>query len=258
MYIEEVLKACDTLYPNSYTSEEKYFWCDELSYMLALKYNIAYEKKELFEKDGSFALPEGVTASLIKKLIYGGEEITDIEKHGIICRDRDGRAELTMPENNGFKRIYAVFAVPHKKIRNAVFEGIAEFGDGFFKIGENIFCAGDTLEITADGQKYDNITVLGVREEDGEFVFSVKAGVLPEGKHDSVIRRRITEQTVCIPPYDSMYIDYVLGRICYYQNDFAACNNHMTAFNSKLDDYERWLKKNPVTGYEKSRFKNWW
>lgn len=211
MYIEEVLKACDTLYPNSYTSEEKYFWCDELSYMLALKYNIAYEKKE-----------------------------------------------LTIPENNGFKRIYAVFAVPHKKIRNAVFEGIAEFGDGFFKIGENIFCAGDTLEITADGQKYDNITVLGVREEDGEFVFSVKAGVLPEGKHDSVIRRRITEQTVCIPPYDSMYIDYVLGRICYYQNDFAACNNHMTAFNSKLDDYERWLKKNPVTGYEKSRFKNWW
>lgn len=258
MYIEEVLKICDMLYPNSYTNEEKYLWCDELSDMLALKYNTAYEKKELFEKDGWLTLPDGVTASLIKKLICGGEEITDLESYGIICRERDGRAELTLPEKGGFRRIYAVFIVPHKKIRNAVFEGEAEFGEGFFKISKNIFCAGDKLEITVDEQKYDDITVLDTREENGGFVFSIRAGLLPEGRHECKIRRKITDRTACIPPYDSMYIDYILGKICYYQNDFAACNNHMSSFNSRLEDYACWLKKNPVTGYEKARLRNWW
>lgn len=260
MYIEEVLNSCDTLYPNPYTKDEKYAWCDELSSMLALKHNIQYEKTELFEEDGRFTLPEGVTSPLLEALICGNVEIKkpDFYKWGIICRDIDGRCEIELTKNKSFKRIYAVYIVPYEKIRNIVFEGEAEFSENSIKLGNTRFRTGDELEITVDDTVYKDIFVTGCEEQNDSFIVSIAPNILPVGAYSCKICRKVTEATVCPPPYDNMYIDYVLGKICYYQNDFAACNNHTSIFNAKLADYISWLKSHPVTGYANTKLKNWW
>lgn len=260
LYIEEVINSCDALYPNPYTEAEKYFWCDELSFLLAVKFNIQYEKTELIEENGKFILPEGVTSSLLETLICGNVEIKkpDFYKWGIICRDVGGRCEIELAQNKSFKRIYAVYIIPYEKIRNIVFEGEAEFGENTFKIAKSLFRPGDELEITVNDTVYKNIFVIENEQSDGESLVLIKGGLIPDGICNCKICRKITEQTMCQPPFDSMYIDYVLGKICYYQNDFAACNNHMSMFNSKLADYSMWLKSHPVAGYKKTKLENWW
>ena len=65
-----------------------------------------------------------------------------------------------------------------------------------------------------------------------------------------------SDETLCGPPYDSMYIDYVLAKICLYQRDFDTYNQFMASFNSKLDAYKRWYMSGPPRRADK--LKNWW
>jgi len=69
----------------------------------------------------------------------------------------------------------------------------------------------------------------------------------------------ITEETIAPPPYDRMYIDFVLAKICYYQRDYDAYNQHIISFNSKLEDFARWyIERNmPVRATDNS-VRNWW
>lgn len=70
------------------------------------------------------------------------------------------------------------------------------------------------------------------------------------------IKRHVLEKTVCDAPYDSMYIDYVNAKICYFQHDYESYNQHMTMFNSRLLAYQAWLKEREPTG-DDGKLKNW-
>lgn len=262
MYIEQVIEACDTLYPNPYTLEEKYFWCDELSELLTVRYNTQYVKSELTECGGRYLLPPGVTSSMLDSVICGNDVLKkqDFRTFGILCCDRDGRGEIVLPDNKLFSRVYAIYILPYEKIRNIDCELSVSFLEGAFVTDENIFRQGDVLDIKTEEKTFENVYVLDVEvlPESGKIKVFISSGDIPQGDMTVNIKRHVTEQTVCPPPYDSMYIDYVLGKICYYQNDFAACNNHMTLYNSKLSDYEKWLKSHPIVDFIKTKFKNWW
>lgn len=262
MYIEQVITACDTFYPNPYTVSEKYFWCDELSELLKIKYNTEYIKSELFLADGKYLLPEGVSSSMLDAIICGEKFLKkqDFREFGILCSDNFGRGEITLPENQSYKRVYAIFIEPYEKIRDITFSGKVIFGTDYFLIDKNLFRAGDIINIKIGEDVFNDVFVLDcVTDEDSGKIRVVTAGTeFPKQETECEIARKIMEKTVCPPPYDSMYIDYVLGKICYYQNDFPACNNHMSLFNSKLADYEKWLKSHPIVDYSVSKIKNWW
>lgn len=262
MYIKDVIEKCDLLYPNSYTLEEKYFWCDELSEILTIKYNTRYVKSELSECGGSYILPENITSSMLCCLILQDEVIKkqDFARFGILCFDKDARAEIVLPASKVFSRVYAVYIQGYEKIRNINEELTVTFEDGAFICDKELFKEGDILDITIGEESFSDIYVLGVNhdEDTGKTRVLISSGDIPRGEKKAKIFRRVTEQTVCPPPFDSMYIDYVLGKICYYQNDFSACNNHMTLYNLKLLEYEKWLKSHPVIGYKKKKLKNWW
>lgn len=69
----------------------------------------------------------------------------------------------------------------------------------------------------------------------------------------------ITDETVVKPPYDAMYIDYLIAKCCYYQRDYDAYNQHILLFNNTLSDYAKWyIERNMPERDTKNRVNNWW
>lgn len=65
--------------------------------------------------------------------------------------------------------------------------------------------------------------------------------------------------TLAPAPYDEMYIDFILAKCCYYQRDFDAYNQHITAFNSKLKDFASWyISHNMPKRDSENKIINWW
>lgn len=51
-------------------------------------------------------------------------------------------------------------------------------------------------------------------------------------------------ETVCPPPFDSMYIDYVCAQIAFQQNDADEYNKFIAAFNTKFYGYKNFAGAN--------------
>lgn len=66
----------------------------------------------------------------------------------------------------------------------------------------------------------------------------------------------VSDTTLCDTPYDIMYIDYVIAKICLYQHDFNTYNQFISLFNTRLDAYKRWRMSSPL--HQAQRLKNWW
>ncbi len=65
-----------------------------------------------------------------------------------------------------------------------------------------------------------------------------------------------SDETLCDTPYDIMYIDYVIAKICLYQHDFNTYNQFISLFNTRLDAYKRWRMSSPP--HQAEKLKNWW
>lgn len=81
------------------------------------------------------------------------------------------------------------------------------------------------------------------------------------GKQESYVPiTDITEdETVVRFPYDLMYIDFLMAKCCYYQRDYEAYNQHITAFNSKLSDFANWfIERNMPIRETENRINGWW
>lgn len=73
------------------------------------------------------------------------------------------------------------------------------------------------------------------------------------------IKDPLSDKTVINAPYDEMYVDFLLAKCCYYQRDFNAYNQHIVAFNSKLEDYAKWfIQRNMPQRKTKNKLNNWW
>lgn len=73
------------------------------------------------------------------------------------------------------------------------------------------------------------------------------------------IKNPAEEDTLVPEPYDVMYIDFILAKCCYYQRDYDAYNQHITAFNSKLGDFARWyIERNMPQRDTDNKIVNWW
>lgn len=285
MYINQVIESADRLCPNEYTLKEKYIWCDELSAMLTQEYNKRYERVRLeADKDGTYLLPEYVSFEMIDRVFDGRYMIEkqDFRSFGVIYLSGINR-RIAIPERLRAKPyIDVIYIKRHEPIRNIELEGIAINGlaeNSGFRMVNSPFRAGDVLEIKIKEDKsfkemtLDNVCVIQTEiSDDGMTDIITNDGVFKgvwtgdrneygfapvriEAMAD--IKRYVLEKTVCDAPYDSMYIDYVNAKICYFQHDYESYNQHMTVFNSRLLAYQAWLKEREPTG-DDGKLKNWW
>ena len=260
MYINEVVRICDSLYPNPFDRHEKYHWCDELSSTIRMVYDPVYVKCcPERGQDGGYLLPEGVQFSMISRILRGNRELKkeDFRGFGIYTAATEhGERIYSVPEGSG--ELTVIYKKPHENIRDIEYlDRAAEFGDGYVILEKCEFRRGDILTIRVGEQTVSDVAVLDVFPEDKEMVRVILSPTGFSGRLTADFRRDVTEQTVCEAPYDSMYIDYVLGNICYYQRDMSGYEAHMERFHQKMKEYAYWLKQNNQKEQGR-RICNWW
>ena len=53
---------------------------------------------------------------------------------------------------------------------------------------------------------------------------------------------RLDDETEADPPYDRLYIEYVLAKMALYQHDYDAYSAHMTQYNNLYSEYKKIIK----------------
>lgn len=248
MYIGEVIRRAQSYCPSEYDKDEMYLWCDEVSSMLSIEDRNVFLKETLVpDSQGRILLPMNVGFENIISVRVGGRELKkeDLRSMGSI-KNCSLPAEIT-------------YLKPYSSIRNVEYNGdiVIDKTQSRIIINENLFRKGDSVIFTAD-----NITAELQILETG--ICSEKYCLYtPQGSLDSFsdadkgrLERIVTEKTVCDAPYDTMYIDYIIAKICMLQRDFETYNQFMTSFNSRLVAYKRWITNQlPQAG---GKLKNWW
>ncbi len=243
--------------------------------MLAAEDRNVYKTVELpVSEDGSFLLPENVDMENIEYITAGRTVLSkrDLREYGgrkIYVKDLNGiflKNGVRLPSS-----VKVDYLAPYEPVRLAKYRGGISINkdEGEFTINSCEFIPGDILVIrlgVKDGsvsQSFENVPLLSVRFEDGDaysYICTVPEDTFKTAEktadENALITRVVTERTVCAPPFDSMYIDYVMAKINLYQHDTDGFNTYMTQFNSRLSAYKNWLIKRMPKG--EGRLINWW
>lgn len=275
MKITEVLKRVDEVYPNNYTEEEKFRWCDEVSaeVMQEVKKQYVQVGCRVFEDD-FIELPQNVTIEQVKYVFIDGRRIdkTEFMRRFHVCPYGICGKNRIPPQS---REVSMVFLPEPRPVRRFEFEAECElkpisdedicddkYESGFPKTNEGIFTIvcpdimiGDTLIVTPPNSELsEEYYVLGydfggvrvacdneIEESDGVFTFS----------------RKITDRTEVPSPYNKMYIEYLLAQITYYQHDYDEYNIHLGNYMSIFDAYVKWYKSRaPIDPC--ARLRNFW
>lgn len=248
MYIIDVVKRAQSYCPSEYDTEEMYLWCDEVSSMLAIEDRNVFVKETLQpSKDGSILLPEGVAFENVYSVTCNGKSL---KKEDI--RNSDNRSFLN-------SAVEVIYLKPYMPIRTVKYSGAITVDNTECKIviNSNLFRIGDGLNIKMDNvSSQAKIIDMNLNDDCWELCLTSKnLDALPENGLGE-IERIVTDKTVCDSPYDGMYIDYIIAKICLYQRDFNTYNQFMALFNSRLSAYKRWITNQlPQAG---GKLKNWW
>lgn len=230
MKITEAIGRADALYPNSYTREEKLNWAYELTAMIYEQYKKTYNSVEVFGGAEGLQLPPSVLEEDVEGLYVDGTWYDKVDARSF---------EDLLGRDAAVKIVYKVRPEPYEE---PVYEGNYLVQDNGITIPDTYFQAGDRLRIT----KEDSSAEYDIMEVD-EDTYLFKDEFPYQGNTQLTIQHIVTADTPVPPPYDSMYIDYLLGKIAYYQNDYEEQNKHMAQFNAKLGEYANWYKQtNPV------------
>ena len=245
MYIAEVIRRARTYCPSEFDTDEMYSWCDEVSAMLAVEDRNVFSKITLTpDKDGCVLLPDGVRFEYIVSAVTDGRVLTKQDLRHITGRRVD--IKTTAP-------VEFICLVPYSPIRRVMYSGALRFSRDRVYLESCAFVPGDCVRINSDTET----AVLDVGlDDDGYYIEVTPSSLDSLSDGDGTIERIVTEKTVCDAPYDGMYIDYILAKIGMYQRDYKTYNQFITAFNSRLDAYKRYLVNAMPQAHR--RFVNWW
>ncbi len=254
MTIEKVINRADAFYPNHFTLDEKLDWCYELSCMLRSQVKKIY--KSISSTSNECVLPDDISLEDVvvlqcNKVPYEKIDITDTE---II--KTPGVLKLSTKSKDGVRVTYLSRPLPYNKF---IFEGEITCDNNIIVLPEggriNLLEPGDTLILFFD----DTTLFKMINEIDTDSNTITLSEPIPdkEGQQNVIIKRMVDDSTECGAPFDTMYVDWLLGKFAFYQNDFEAYNQHMALFNSKLDNYEKTYKQtNPLS--IRARFHSFW
>lgn len=255
MKLTEVLKRAGELYPHNYGDEELLGWCWELTNEIADKYKklygvVEWEAPDKESQTAEFVLPPGILWEDVDAVYVDGRKAAKVD------------ARSFQQEYAG-KNVKLVYRIRPELYGNPV---ISEEAAGEFNVdGKCItipaavqFSPGDRLEIwrgdvdsSAEKPQY---RVFDFAPETYTYTLDVAVDTSGTGLYH--VQRILDAATPVPPPFDMMYIDYVLAKICYYQNDLEGYNKHMSMVNGHMNDYSYWYKQtNPI---RQTRFLNRW
>ncbi|MGN1115194.1 MAG: hypothetical protein ACI4TH_01335 [Candidatus Ornithomonoglobus sp.] len=265
MYINEAIRLVKKYYPSEYDTNEMYIWCNEVSSMLSVEERFVLHEKFLpAAKDGTVLLPEGVDIENVCGIYLDGRRLDKLDHRTY----GNGRKGIKAGIDRGFVRV--VYSEPYRPIRVVNYRGAVTVNgdDGYFELYCPDILPGDSVTITfltAGGgaeKTFEGVMVMGSDLTENGFRYDASS---PDGSFESagviagdnvLVTRNVTDKTVCDAPFDAMYADYILAKINMYQRDMEAYNQFMTAFNSRLAAYRRWLADRMPSG--DGKLHGWW
>lgn len=231
MNIGGVLEKADALYPNHYSIREKLGWCSDVSHTIRNEVNKRYD----FVKTTADKLIDVIDSIGIDRV----QSVMTRERvfHKTNVRSWYCDEKKILPEDvSGEVRV--VYVIPAKPFRCAQYSGTLTVKNGFIVFDEpHSFEKGDTLIVEIPERTTAEVTA----EEIGKSV-KVSSDTIENYKGEAVVTKKLCDALECEPPYDYMYVDYLIGKMCFYQNDFDASNRHMAQYNNKIALYQRFVK----------------
>lgn len=251
MYLTKAIQTAKTLKPDEYTIEEYIDWCNELSCDLFLNYDKKFGKLTTSGKSEIF-LPEGVDIYMIEKIIADGREIRKTDLY-----DFSNRYMYSLRGKNVFKapgsasNIEIIYQQPYIPVRCINETVTVKSTSETFETEDIGIYAGDVLIFEKDGNKYE-VAVISVYDN----IYTYSGDELPMGTYEYNIKRKIQEKTVCPPPFDYMYVDFLIAKSALYSGDSNAYKNHMAAFSLKQSEYAKWITRR--RGTRENKLINWY
>lgn len=269
MKITDAIQMADELAPNMYPYSMKLNWAYELTAQIAEEVRKIYNSMTApWHEDGSpYILPEGVMFEDIESIFVDGKKYTktDARSWGIYQTSANGFAFY--PGAGTHKTVTAVYKAKPPKYRdihlkkiqctcggtndNMIYASKSTYASNPFEKLEEadtiIMSEFESAESTTPA-KTATLDILELDETETQYIIVVgdgKTDGFSSGFYD--IDYILLDETPVPPAYESMYIDYILGKIAFYQKDMEDYNCQMSMFNSKYLTYMNWYKAtNPI------------
>lgn len=270
MYINDVIRQVRNFYPSEYDLMEMYLWCNEVNAMLTVSERVSVQEAVLpVMDDGSVLLPEGVDMEHVTAVFCGGVQLERnvLAEFARPVMHVKGRCGFIINRDNRIRdsSVTVVYEEPYKPIRLIKYKGEVTLypTQNKLKMYRCEFIPGDTVIISIGDADINNVQIMHAEADPDDaaaYILHTNDGALDDAavthSEKAVIRRYVTDKTICGAPFDTMYVDYILSKICYYQHDSNGYNQHLSSFNDKLDQYRRWLC--PRLPKPDGRFRKWW
>ena len=280
MFIKEAIERADKLINNEYDIDEKYHWCDVVSAELRAMRNDFKRVDLILYNDNTYLLPEDCDISSVEKIIAAGQEIPkrDMRTNGLYMSYAAGAAAIIVEFGSRtdrlcdtitivYKPIYRPIRTPKETDVTAVLTaGSDAITDDTITVSPTSpFIAGDTVKLTA-GSKTAEASILIRRVIPNYDYRNLKCeltcgkgelSAIGYGSKTIDMERVVTDRTLCPPPYDEMYIDYIAAQICFYQRKTDIYQQHIARYNTRMADYKLYLKDTEAVN-DHTQFVNWW
>lgn len=260
MKIIHAISAADALSPNQFTFNEKIHWCDEVSLALRRDIKKYYSVIEtLVTCPEEFELPDDISIDDVEAAYVAGKLIdkADLRSLPHLCGSLSSVFSGSVP-----KILKLVYLTKPDSIRNIELKGTYKLSENVIFgselplfDGDNIECV--LLENSDDEPDWDVCLNSYVYQNDGESVYLTDDIFTPQTEAHLAIRRVIDDETEADPPYDRLYIEYIMAKMALYQHDYDTYSAHMTQYNNLYSEYKKDYKtRNPLN--DLARFKNFW
>ncbi len=263
MKILSAINAADSLSPNHFTLDEKLMWCNEVTTAIRRGVKKSYKTLDtVITSAEDICIPEDINVSDIEMVFIDGRPI-----------DKADFRSLPFLNHGEILSGYGINFSSPKNLRLVCLDMPKEIRDidirGEFKTDANCiygcelpFFEGDCIKIFPfeDLDAEPNLTDAAetyVVSNDGEKIMLSDDILTPETAAYLEIKRVIDDETEADPPYDRMYIEYILAKGALYQHDYDSYTAHMVQYNNLFDEFKRDYKtRNPLT--DMAGFHNYW
>lgn len=255
MKLLRAIEIADSLYPNQFSQEEKLRWCEELSAGIRRDVKKVYTTVELrTSSNGEIHWPDNFSFEDLELAFWNGSPMDKM----------DLRSFMTDASGSGsYGTLRLVFLEQPQPVRRICIQGEFDLSEHYIKMPDSPFEVGDFLEIATlsdkDAKPDWDTAVIACVMECTPYGFLLDEDIFtPQTATPLAIRRIIDDCTeVEEPPYDSMYVEYLLAKMALYQHDYSAYAAHITQYNTLYDALRRDYKtRTPLTAM--AGFRRYW